>query len=108
MEVEFRKKVQGVLDKIEKAFSDVDPDVAECEQILGAMTITLGDRSKCIVSTQPSIQQIWLALAAKGVAFHFNFDESQGKWLDDKGRGIELIQCIKDYLKEEAGLELAI
>ena len=38
-ESEFRKVMQTTLDRVERAFENVDPDVAECEQSLGSMTI---------------------------------------------------------------------
>lgn len=48
-EGDYRRKVQQTLARIEKAFSDVDPDVAECEISLGAMTVTLSDQSRFIL-----------------------------------------------------------
>ena len=107
-EAEFRKVVQETLDRIEKGFSNVDPDVAECEQALGAMTITLSDRSRCILSTQPSVRQLWLALASKGTAYHFNYDRQKQVWIDDKGKGIELISFLQDFFKQTVDLNLKL
>jgi CyaY protein len=107
-ETEFRKLIQDTLDRIERAFADVDPDIAECEQSLGSMTITLSDRSRCILSTQPSVRQLWLALASRGIAFHFNYDTATRTWVDDKGKGIELLSYLKGFLKESTGLDLSL
>lgn len=110
-EAEYRREVQGLFDKIEKAFADVDPDVAECENSMGALTITRSDGSRLILSMQPSVRQIWLALAAQGTAYHFNFvnfDSTRPQWLDDKGREVELVAFLKNYFRESAGIELAI
>lgn len=107
-EGDYRKKVQETLSRIEKAFADVDPDVAECEVSLGAMTITLADGSRLILSQQPSVRQIWLALAAKGTAYHFSYGAARDQWLDDKGRGVELISFVKQYFQEACGLTLTI
>ena len=106
-ETEFRKRIQDTFDVVERAFADVDPDVAECEQALGAMTITFSDKSRCILSTQPSVRQLWLALAAKGTAYHFNFDPRSGRWLDDKGKGVELLSFLEHALREATGLSFA-
>jgi CyaY protein len=100
-EADFRKTMQVTLDRIEKAFSEVDPDIAECEQALGSMTITFADRSRCIVSAQPSVRQLWLALAARGTAYHFNWDGT--RWLDDKGKGIELMSFLEGYFQDLTG-----
>jgi len=112
-ETEFRAKIQSTFDQIEKPFERVDPDVAECEQSLGSMTITLSDRSRCILSAQPSVRQLWLALAARGTAVHFNFQGSHtsghtnGQWIDDKGKGIELLSFLQAYLKDTTGVSIS-
>lgn len=107
-ESSFRNIVQKTLDRVERAFSNIDPDIAECEQSLGAMTITLADGSRCILSTQPSVRQLWLAIAARGTAYHFSYDQAKSRWLDDKGRGIELIGFLEGYFKETVSDDFAI
>lgn len=102
-EADFRKQMQCTLDSIERSFADVDPDVAECDQSLGSMTITFADRSRCILSAQPSVRQLWLALASRGTAYHFNWNAASSVWVDDKGRGIELMSFLEGYLKEVTG-----
>lgn len=108
MEDQYRKRIQTLFDDIEHAFEGIDPDIAECDQSMGALIITLSDRSKCILSAQPSVRQLWLALASRGTAYHFNYDESLGRWLDDKGLGIEVVSFLEGYLKETNGLEVKI
>ncbi len=103
-EATYRKKIQMTFDAIEKSFVDVDPDVAECEQSLGSLTLTLADRSRCILSAQPSVRQLWLALASKGTAYHFNWDAEKERWFDDKGLGVELTSFLETYLKEATSL----
>jgi iron donor protein CyaY len=105
-EADYRRKVLESMARIEKAFSDVDPDVAECEQSLGSLTITSADRSRLILSTQPSVRQIWLALAAKGIAHHFNYSDEKDQWIDDKGKNIELLSFLKQHFKESGDLDL--
>jgi CyaY protein len=102
-ESEYRKKIQQVYDVIEKALADVDPDLAECEQSNGVLTITFSDRTRCILSGQPSVRQLWVALAALGTAYHFNYDAASGKWIDDKGRDIELLSYLQKFLQEKTG-----
>jgi CyaY protein len=104
-EIEFREKVQDVFSQIQKSFDSVDPDVAECEEALGSLCIELFDQSRCILSVQPSVRQIWLALASKGLAFHFNYLENSNSWQDDKGKGIELKSYLRSFLKEMTQLD---
>ncbi len=105
-ESEYRKKIQQVYDRIEKALADVDPDLAECEQANGVLTITFSDRTRCILSGQPSVRQLWVALAALGTAYHFNYDAGSGTWIDDKGRGIELLSYMQKFLQDKTGQKL--
>ncbi len=106
-EAEYRACVQRFLKRIELAFEDVDPDVAECEQQFGALSIRFPSGARCILSAQPSVQQLWLALAAKGIAFHFNYDHAGQRWVDDKGKNIELMSYLRSYLEETTGLDFS-
>jgi CyaY protein len=107
-ETEYRRLVQDSLEKVEKAFENVDPDIAECEQAFGALTITFADKSRCILSAQPSVRQLWVALASRGTAYHFDFDPERKQWIDDKGRGLELISFLRGFFKETTGLDLKL
>lgn len=98
-EKDYRLKVKAVYEKVEEAFDEVDPDVVECEAGMGTLTL-LSKGRKTILSTQPSVRQIWLAVAALGVAVHFDWDESSQTWLDDKGQGKELFAFMTETLKK--------
>jgi iron donor protein CyaY len=105
-EADYRKRVQETFDEVAAQFEDVDPDVAECEQAFGVVTITFPDRTKIILSAQPSVRQLWVALASRGTAYHFSFDAALQQWRDDKGRDIEVKSLLKTVLQETAGLKL--
>lgn len=105
-ETEYRSVMKKTLDRVERAFDDVDPDVAECLVQFGALSIIFPNGQKCILSSQPSVQQLWMAVAARGIAIHFDFDRKRGQWRDDKGQGIEPLAFLKSFLKESAGLEM--
>jgi iron donor protein CyaY len=105
-EAEYRKCVQETFDDVTAQFEDVDPDVAECEQAFGVVTISFPNRTKVILSAQPAVRQVWVAMAAKGTAVHFNFDHVAGRWRDDKGRDIELKALLTQVLDEAAGVKL--
>jgi len=107
-EKEYRQLVDQTFRKIEKAFDDVDPDAAEFELSQGSVTILFADRSRLILSTQPSVRQIWLAAASKGIAFHFNYDPASTTWIDDKGKGVELESFVKNIVRESAKVELKL
>ena len=105
-ESEYRKTVAGTLERVADALEDVDPDRVECELTLGVLTLTLPGRIKIILSAQPSVRQLWLALASQGTAHHFGWDTTRGQWLDDKGRGLEVFSVLAEVLAQSAGLQV--
>ena len=108
MEAQYRKRVEEVFSRVEKGLRDVDPDLVECELAQGTLTLTFANRTRCILSTQPSVEQIWLALASRGTAYHFSYDAERNSWWDDKGKGVEIISFLVQYLKEMTGLSLSL
>ena len=105
-ESEFRRLASQIYGQVEAAFDEVDPDIAECEVSQGALTIQLANGAKWILSQQPPVRQLWLAVASKGRAYHFNFQAD--RWLDDKGEGVELLSYLKQLILEETGQKLAL
>lgn len=107
-EKQYRELVSLAFKTIENAFDAVDPDLAECVFSQGALTVTFSDRTKLILSQQPSVRQIWVAAASKGIAYHFNYDTKNQQWFDDKGTGVELFQFVKKIVLESGKVGLAI
>ena len=92
--------------RIEDALKDVDPDQVDVERAGDVLTLTFAGGKKCVVNTQRPTRQIWLAANAR--AWHFSYDEPSGKWLDDKGEGVELLSRVAGIVKEQAGVDLAV
>jgi len=103
-ESEFRKLALAVYDRIEAKFDDVDPDEVECEVSQGSLTLTLASGHRWVLSQQPPVRQMWLAVASRGRAYHFDYEPATGLWRDDKGEGIELLGHLETLLAEEANL----
>ncbi|MCM2278437.1 MAG: iron donor protein CyaY [Oligoflexia bacterium] len=105
-ETEYRKWVQEIFERIEKPLMEIDPDLIEAEKIQGALTLAFADRTKCILSAQPSVRQLWLALASEGTAYHFSYDPARKQWIDDKGLGVELLGFLESFLEKKSGVRL--
>jgi iron donor protein CyaY len=105
-EKEYRSLVADAFSRIEKAFETVDPDIAECENASGAISITLSGGSRIVVSPQPHVRQIWLAVASQGKAYHFDFSVESKNWLDDKTQNLELFGQITQAVKKATGLSI--
>ncbi len=105
-EAEFRTLAVQLYRRVERAFDEVDPDDAECEESQGSLTIRLADGARWILSLQPPLRQVWLAVASLGRAFHFDYDAGADTWRDDKGEGIELLPHLEKLLEEVAGVRV--
>src|SRR5215472_7557511 len=103
-------RYQGLADatyrKIGDAFDDVDPAVVDCEVAGDVLTLTFKGGQRCVLNTQRPTRQLWLAAAAR--AWHFSYDEASGKWLDDKGQGVELHAQLARIVKELGGIDVAV
>jgi CyaY protein len=81
-----------------------DPDVLEADTTGDMVTITAtSSGQKVIVNTQRAVEQIWVA--GKGEGVHFSLS-SDGRWLDDKGRGRELFAWVAECVEAATGVSL--
>ncbi len=94
----------AVFKKIVAACDAVDPDVLEADSTGDMVTLTASSGEKCIVNTQRAVRQLWVA--GKGQGIHFSYDEAQGRWFDDKGKGLEVLAFVAEVVKAIAGVEL--
>jgi CyaY protein len=100
----YQRLADEALRTIVNAFDDVDPDLVDCETAGDVVTLTMRGGSRCVVNTQRSARQIWLAANAR--AWHFSWDEAGKRWVDDKGRGDELRATIASVVKETTGADV--
>jgi len=102
----YRKLVDETYARIDRAFEDVDPDLAEVTISQGALTIVFGERFKLMVTPHPPVRQLWVAFRDR--AWHFDWNAVRGAWMDDRGQSIELQNLLKDRTREAVGLDLQI
>src|SRR5918912_1473848 len=100
-EKKFRQLVDEVFKTIDAAFEDVDPDVAESMYSQGTLTIAFPGGLRCIVSPQTPVRQIWVAFRDR--AWHMDLDPATGRWIDDRGQGVELYKLVEDTTRDAAG-----
>ena len=67
----------------------------------GLLELTLPDRSKLIVNTQPPLHEIWLAARRGG----FHFRHQAGRWIDTKS-GEEFWSLLSACASEQVGRPL--
>lgn len=86
------------------AFEDVDPEAVDCEAAGDVVTLTVRGGKKFIVNTQRPTRQIWLAALSR--AWHFSYDQSSSRWLDDKGSGDDLYDVLARVVRDAAGVNV--
>jgi CyaY protein len=105
-EATYQALADEAMARIEDAFKDVDPDEVDCERAGDVLTLTFADGKRCVVNTQRPTRQLWLAANAR--AWHFSYDPTGKRWVDDKGGTVELFQQIRTVTKDLAGLDLVL
>lgn len=101
----YRQSVDQIFRRIDAAFEKVDPDLAESDFSQGTLIITFQQAHKLILSPQGPLQQIWMAFRDR--AWHFAYDAASGRWLDDRGQGVELLGLIAELARDNAAVQLA-
>lgn len=102
----YRKVVDDVFSRIDAAFENIDPDLAESSYSQGTLTIVFPGNLRFILSPQAPTRQIWVAF--KDRAWHFDLDATNGAWMDDRGAGIELYKLIEDTTRAQTKETVAV
>jgi CyaY protein len=103
-EAAYRQRVDALLSRLDAAFADADPDLAESEYAQGTLVVVFRQAHKLIISPQAPVRQVWAAFRDR--AWHFSFDEESGHWLDDKGQGVEIVALVASLAREQAGVDI--
>ena len=104
-ESRYQNLADAALGAIERMLDDVDADDVDVERAGDVVTLTFKNGKRAVVNTQRPTRQIWLAANAR--AWHYSFDEASGRWLDDKGQGVELVGQVAAIVREQANLDVA-
>jgi CyaY protein len=95
----FKRLLQGL--------DAVDPDVLEADATADMITVVVPKTGeKVIINTQRAVHQVWVAGAGQGI--HFSLDPATQRWLDDKGKGLELFTWVQSCIAVASGLTVAL
>ena len=67
----YRHLLDDTYARVDRAFEDVDPDLAEVSISQGALTITFFEKQRLMLTPQPSPRQLWVAFRDR--AWHFDW-----------------------------------
>jgi iron donor protein CyaY len=102
----YRQLLDQTFERIDAAFEEIDPDLAEVALALGTLTITYPGNLRMMLTPQPSPRQLWVAFRDR--AWHFDYDEVKQRWLDDRGQGIDVYKLIEETTREVGGVQVMI
>lgn len=105
-EKQYRQLLDDTYARIDRAFEDVDPDLAEVISGQGTLTITYLGKQRLMLTPQPSPRQLWVAFRDR--AWHFDWDDARRTWLDDRGQGVDLFALIEDTTRDAGGAAVRI
>ncbi|MGV3624209.1 MAG: iron donor protein CyaY [Archangium sp.] len=106
MEAAYAASVASFFKKLVNAVDASDPDLVECDSTGDMVTITAPKSgAKVIINTQRAVSQIWVAGKGEGVHFSRNAD---GRWFDDKNKGLELGAWVTECVRDASGVTLSL
>ena len=105
-EKRYRHLLDDAYARVDRAFEDVDPDIAEVSISQGTLTITFFEKQRLMLTPQPSPRQLWAAFRDR--AWHFDWDTAGSRWLDDRGQQIDALSLIEDLTKQQTSLSVPI
>ena len=104
-ETRYNQLVAAAFQRLLRALDKVDPDFLDADSTGDMVTVTSAAGQKVVVNTQRATRQIWVA--GKGLGLHFSF-EADNRWMDDKGKGIELFAFVADAVEAVSGVRLEL
>ena len=106
IEASYSASVAAFFKRLVAAIDAIDPDIVECDATGDMVTITAAKTGlKVIVNTQKAVHQIWVAGKSAGV--HFS-READGRWMDDKGKGLELGAWVAECVRDASGVTISV
>ena len=105
-EKEYRHLLDDAYARVDRAFENVDPDVAEVSISQGTLTITFFEKQRLMLTPQPSPRQLWVAFRDR--AWHFDWNAERRCWLDDRGQGIDLYALLETTTREVGNVSISV
>ncbi|MDT9002154.1 iron donor protein CyaY [Paucibacter sp. APW11] len=105
-DADYQRLSRAMLDHIEAtldAWLDQDLVDIDSHRTGGLLELSLPDRSKIVLNTQPPLQELWLAAKAGG--YHFRYVD--GLWRDTK-TGVEFLTELSAQLTAQARQNLQL
>ncbi len=97
---EYQKRAKECLHHVETWLEDFDPDELDFTPSDGVVTMEFADGARYVLNRQSAANQVWFAAVDR--AWHFEYDEDRGAWVDDK-EGRPLFERISEAVSGKLG-----
>ena len=101
----YRQNLDQARQRVQVAIDKLDHDEVECEFSHGTLTL-LVNQNHWVISAQPPVQQLWLAVASRGTAYHFSYHPASQSWRDEKNHNNEFFSLLSKLIKQETDLSI--
>ncbi len=101
----YRLLADECLEQVRVWLEDLDPDEVDYADSDGVLTLEFADRQRYVLNRQAGAHQMWFAAGTR--AWHYNWDEAAGRWVDDRD-GHDLLNRIAGCVSEKLGREISI
>lgn len=96
----YGRKADACLEAIATWLEDFDPDEVDFATTDGVVTLEFPDGVRFVLNRQAAAAQMWFAAGAR--AWHYDWDEGAGTWLDDRD-GHRLDDRIAEVVSDKLG-----
>lgn len=96
----YLRLADACLDAVGEWLEDFDPDEVDYATSDGVVTLEFPDGVRYVLNRQAAASQMWFAAGAR--AWHYNWDEAAGAWVDDRD-GHPLLDRVGEVVSDKLG-----
>ena len=96
----FVRRADECLEQVADWLESFDPDELDYGTTDGVVTLEFADGTRYVLNRQAGSHQMWYAAGAR--AWHYDWSDEQGAWLDDRDRH-ELFSNVARSVAEKLG-----
>lgn len=78
----YTQRVDECLERVATWLESFDPDEVDYATTDGVVSLQFPDGARYVLNRQSAASQVWFAAGAR--AWHYNWDEAKGSWVDDR------------------------
>lgn len=97
------KRADECLARVSRWLEAFDPDELDYSTTDGVVSLQFPDGVRYVLNRQSAASQMWFAAGAK--AWHYNWDDAQQTWVDDRD-GHRLLDNAAAVVKKKLGREV--